>query len=94
MSVKNPAPEPVWWKNTYFWLAGAFLILALVGFLKGDSFIRDPGQKAEGHLWIYYLVASFVALANGYISHKQTVKDWGELKDKSGPTTIEGAATE
>ena len=80
MSAIKALPEPAWWKNTYFWLAGAFLILSVVGLIKGDPFIRDPGQKPENHLWVYYFVAAIVAYANGFISHRQTVKDWTEMK--------------
>jgi len=67
---------PVWYKNTYFWLAGILFILGIIGVpgLGGDNAIRDPGQKQESGLYRLYFVASAIMFVNGYISHKQTVQ--------------------
>ena len=77
---EKPLPEPVWYKNTYFWIAGCLIVLAIAGmpFLGGDEVIRDPGQKREGWLYLLYLVAGIVMLINGYISHQQTVQHYRE----------------
>lgn len=80
MSQKKTLPKPVWYKNTYFWIAGILFLLGLVGlpFLGGDEAIRDPGQKREGSLFILYLVASIVMLVNGVLSHRQTIQQYEE----------------
>lgn len=77
---KKSLPVPVWYKNTYFWIAGILLVVGLIGlpFLGGDSAIRDPGQKREGHLFVLYFVASAVMFIGGWISHRQTVQHYEE----------------
>jgi len=76
-------PKPAWYKNTYFWIAAALFILAIVGmpFLGGDNAIRDPGQKRESSLWLIYFISSVVMLVNGLISHKMTVQHYQENQE-------------
>jgi hypothetical protein len=78
-------PKPTWWKNTYFWISGILLLLALIGlpFLGGDHAVRDPGQKREGYLWFLYLVASAIMFVNGWLSHRQTVQYYEEHADST-----------
>jgi hypothetical protein len=78
-------PKPAWWKNTYFWISGILLILAIVGlpFLGGDRSIRDPGQKREGMLWLLYLGAAAIMFVNGWLSHRQTVQYYNEHVDST-----------
>ena len=85
MSQKKLA-KPAWYKNTYFWIAGALLIVGLIGlpFVKGDAAIRDPGQKRENNLWIIYLVATGVMVSNGVMSHRQTVQQFEEQQELGG----------
>jgi len=80
VSQKKPLPKPVWYKNTYFWIAAILFVLGIVGlpFLGGDETIRDPGQKREGNLFVLYLIASIVMLINGLLSHRQTVQHYEE----------------
>ncbi|MGV3617799.1 MAG: hypothetical protein ACO1SV_20940 [Fimbriimonas sp.] len=80
MSQKKPLPKPVWYKNTYFWIGAILFLLGIVGlpFLGGDEAIRDPGQKRENNLFLFYLVASAVMLVNGWLSHRQTVQQYEE----------------
>jgi len=78
VSQKKPLPKPVWYKNTYFWIAAILFVLALVGLISGDKAIRDPGQKREGGLALLYLGAAAIMLINGYISHRQTVQQYEE----------------
>jgi len=80
VSQKKPLPKPVWYKNTYFWIAGILLVLSVISlpFLGGDAAIRDPGQKRESSLFLLYFVAGAIMLVNGYISHKQTVQQYEE----------------
>lgn len=80
MSQKKPLPKPVWYKNTYFWIAGILLVLGLIGlpFIGADQAIRDPGQKREGSLYLLYFGASLIMFVNGAISHKQTVQQYEE----------------
>ena len=80
MSVKEP-PKPVWYKNTYFWIAGLLFIVGVVGlpFFGGDRAIRDPGQRAENMLvWLYW-GGAIVMVVNGWISHAQTVQQYEEV---------------
>ena len=77
---KRPAAKPVWYKNTYFWIAGILFILSVVGAFIGDQAIRDPGQKREDGLYLMYFVASVVMLVNGFLSHRQTVQQYQEEK--------------
>jgi hypothetical protein len=82
VSRKKPSP-PVWYKNTYFWIAGILAILGIIGlpFVGGDDAIRDPGQKHESGLaWLYFLAAGIMFL-NGYLSHRQTVQHYMESEE-------------
>jgi len=80
VSSKKPPAKPVWYKNTYFWIAAILLVLAIIGlpFIRGDQAIRDPGQKHENGLSLLYFVAAVVMFVNGYISHRQTVQQYEE----------------
>lgn len=80
---ERPVPKPVWYKNTYFWIAGILLIVALVGMIAGQETIRDPGQKREGGLALYYFTASVLMLVNGLLSHWQTVQHYHEAIEGS-----------
>lgn len=72
MSEKTPVTptKHSWTKNTYFWISAVLFILGIAGLVKGDNFIRDPGQRHENVLWAIYFAASVVMLINGLISHK------------------------
>lgn len=80
---QKPLPKPVWYKNTYFWIAGILLVIAILGlpFFLGGEAIRDPGQKREGYLVLIYLVGAAVMLVNGVLSHRQTVQHYEESKE-------------
>lgn len=80
VSQKKALPKPVWYKNTYFWIAAILFVLGFIGlpFVGGDQAIRDPGQKHEERLYLLYFGASVVMLINGYISHQQTVQHYNE----------------
>lgn len=75
---KKPRGKPAWWKNSYFWIAGLLLVIALVGAIRGENAIRDPGQKRESGLFIIYLGGALVMVLNGWISHNQSMKYWEE----------------
>ena len=79
MSQKKPAGKPVWTKNTFFWIAGVLVLLAIAGIVFGDKAIRDPGQKIEKiPLFILYFVAAIVMAVNGVLSHRQTLQQHAE----------------
>ena len=79
MSQKKPAGKPVWTKNTFFWIAGVLVLLAVLGIVFGDKAIRDPGQKVEKiPLFILYVVAAIVMAVNGVLSHRQTLQQHAE----------------
>jgi len=82
---EKPIPKPAWWKNTYFWIAGILLIIAIIGlpFLGGEQAIRDPGQNGEASLVLIYLVAAAIMLVNGYLSHQQTVQYYREQEESN-----------
>jgi uncharacterized membrane protein len=79
MSRKKTPTKPTWSKNTFFWIAGILLVLAIVGLVGGNDAIRDPGQKIEKiPLSLLYLVASVVMAVNGVLSHRQTLQQHAE----------------
>ena len=80
LSGKKPLSKPVWYKNTYFVIAGLLFLLAIIGlpFVGGDNAIRDPGQKRESGLFLFYLGASVVMLVNGFLSHRQNLMHYEE----------------
>lgn len=84
MPQKAPkAPlKPVWWKNTFFWFAGALFVLALWGLVAGEKVIRDPGQISEGGLVWIYLGGAAVMLVHGLISQQQAVQHFQEEMDE------------
>ena len=85
MSQKKPAGKPAWSKNTFFWIAGVLVFLAILGIVFGDKAIRDPGQKLEKiPLFILYFVAAIVMAVNGVLSHRQTLQQHAE---ETGETT-------
>jgi hypothetical protein len=73
--------KPVWWKNTYFWLAAILFLVGVFGLIAGQESIRDPGQRREGGLVWFYFVAALFMLVNGYISHAQTVRAYEEAEE-------------
>lgn len=85
MSRKKPAGKPVWTKNTFFWIAGVLVLLALAGMIFGQEVIRDPGQKLERKipLSVLYLAAAVVMVINGVLSHRQTLQQFAEESGES-----------
>lgn len=72
--------KPVWWKNTFFWIAAILAVVGIYGlpFIGGEEAIRDPGQVREGGLALLYFVGAIVMFVNGYLSHKQCVQHYNE----------------
>lgn len=70
--------KPSWWKNTFFWFAGALFLFAVWGLIAGEHVIRDPGQVKEGHLVLIYLGGAVVMLVHGLISHQQANQHYTE----------------
>jgi uncharacterized membrane protein YsdA (DUF1294 family) len=93
VSEKKPAKPPVWYHNTFFWIGVILLILGIYGlpFLGGDKAIRDPGQKRESSLFIYYLLGGLVMIANGWLSHKQSV---ASFEEESGQASVPPVSVE
>ncbi len=77
---EKKSSQPVWFKNTYFWIGGILFILSIIGlpFLGGDRAIRDPGQKRENGLALLYFCGAVIMLVNGWLSHRQTVQHYNE----------------
>lgn len=80
----KPLPKPIWWKNTYFWIAAVLFLVAVIGIIGGDNAIRDPGQKRESGLVLIYLGGAIVMLVNGLLSHKQTIQHYDEQLESGG----------
>ena len=77
----KPIPVPVWWKNTYFWIAGLLVVVGVYGLLRGADTIRDPGQRPETNLSLWYLAAALLMAVNGAMSHRLTVQHYEEEKE-------------
>ena len=77
----KPVQPPVWWKNTYFWIAGLLVFVGLYGLFRGDATIRDPGQRPETNLPLWYLAAAVLMAVNGAMSHRLTVQHYEEEKN-------------
>lgn len=89
-------PKPVWYKNTYFWIAGILVLIAIIGlpFIAGQDAIRDPGQKREGGLVLIYLGGALVMFVNGFLSHKQTIKAYEEYLQEHPEKAVEAQPSE
>lgn len=82
--VNRKLVSPAWWKNTYFWLAAVLLLVGFAGLAGGPLLIRDPGQKREDSLvTMLYFVGAVVMVVNGWLSHRQTVRELEE-ENKNG----------
>ncbi|ARU41748.1 hypothetical protein CCB80_11600 [Armatimonadetes bacterium Uphvl-Ar1] len=77
MKDKSPS-SPVWWKNTFFVFGFALLGLAVLGLIRGEAVIRDPGQKFETGLVLFYLVGGIAMLVNGWLTHQQALQTYSE----------------
>lgn len=89
---QKPLREPRWYRNSYYWIAAALFLLALLAIVKGPNAIRDPGQKREGMLWLIYLGASAIAAVNGWVSHAQAMQAYSEAKSIEGGKASEASA--
>jgi hypothetical protein len=74
---KKPA-RPLWWKNSFYWFAAILLIVAVIGFVRGESAIRDPGQVFETGLPFFYLLGALIMFANGWMTHRHAAKRFEE----------------
>jgi hypothetical protein len=77
VSAKRPA-RPVWWRNTFFLFGALILVVAVVGFVRGEDAIRDPGQKRESNLALMYVVGGILMLGNGLLTHRQSLAAYEE----------------
>jgi len=76
---KRVPSAPVWWKNTFFWIAGVLVLLGFWGLISGERAIRDPGQIREsGLVWIYF-AGALLMLVNGALTHSQAIQAYQEL---------------
>lgn len=87
MSSKAPI-EPVWWKNTFFVFGFLLVLLALLGLVKGEQAIRDPGQKYETGLVLFYFLGGVAMLVNGWMTHSQSVQQFEEYVDEHGVDSV------
>lgn len=59
------------------------LILGVLGLVRGDDIIRDPGQVKESNLSLYYLGGAILMIVNGVISHLQAVRSYQESSESN-----------
>lgn len=60
------------------------LAVAVVGAIRGESTIRDPGQKFETGLVLFYFVGGVAMLVNGWLTHAQSVQAFHEYQELQG----------
>lgn len=72
------------------------MALAVFGLIKGEGVIRDPGQKFETGLVMFYLVGGIIMLANGWMTHQQAMQQFEELAEEDGgaPSTSSAVGVE
>lgn len=78
MKSKAAPSAPRAWKNTYFTIAVILLVVGLIGLVRGEDLIRDPGQRPESHLAFWYIAAAVVMFVNGWLSHRSSIRDFNE----------------
>jgi hypothetical protein len=83
--VSSKAPiAPVWWKNTFFLFGFVLVLLAVLGLIRGEAVIRDPGQKFETGLVIFYFLGGIAMLVNGWLTHSQGQQLFDEYVELHG----------
>ncbi|MFM9874378.1 MAG: hypothetical protein ACKVQS_13045 [Fimbriimonadaceae bacterium] len=83
MSSKAPV-APVWWKNTFFLFGFVLILLAIFGLVRGEAVIRDPGQKFETGLVLFYFFGGIAMLVNGWLTHLQGLQIFEEYVEMHG----------
>lgn len=83
MSSKAPV-APVWWKNTFFLFGFVLVLLSLLGLVRGEGVIRDPGQKFETGLVLFYFLGGIAMLVNGWLTHSQSQQMFEEYVAEHG----------
>jgi hypothetical protein len=78
--MKKPK-KPAAWKNSFYWFAGLLFIVSIIGFVRGEGTIRDPGQVQESGLSFFYLAGAVIMVLNGWMTHQQAVKAFQEEED-------------
>jgi hypothetical protein len=79
--MAKPKGPPRLWKSSFMWIAAALLGFALAGFLRGDAFIRDPGQTDEPFLAWMYVAGAAVMVFNGWLTHLHALREWREAQE-------------
>jgi len=74
---------PAWWKNTFFLFGFLLIVVAVLGFVRGDDFIRDPGQIRENNLGLIYLGAGALMVLNGWLTHRQALREYEGTQDET-----------
>lgn len=79
MRSKKPR-KPEWYTNTSYWISLILVVVAVWGlpFFGGEDSIRDPGQKYENGLALFYLGAAVAMFINGWMTHRQNLKQYDE----------------
>jgi hypothetical protein len=73
--------------NSFLWFGAMMAVLAVVGFIRGDEVIRDPGQVRESNLAVFYAGAAIIMVLNGLMSHRQAMKAHEDDSDGSTETS-------
>lgn len=67
------------------------LVLAILGLARGEDAIRDPGQKFETGLVMFYFVGGIAMLVNGWLTHHQATQAFEEFTGSQGSETSDSA---
>lgn len=54
--------------NGFILTSIALLVIAVVGVIKGNGWLSEPGMPVNPHGWMLYLAAAAVMLINGILS--------------------------
>ena len=56
--------------NSFILTGAALLVIAVIGLIRGNQWLSEPGMPVNPYGWQIYLVASVIMFVNGFVSIK------------------------